>query len=79
MSEDNVSAVHHTHLWSIASDVTAFSGHVVLEAADLLHDAQEQGDQLKSMLAERFSIEHATLELERHPCVGEEPSHDRHR
>ncbi|MGI8754363.1 MAG: cation diffusion facilitator family transporter [Acidimicrobiales bacterium] len=78
VSEDNVSAVHHTHLWSIASDVTAFSGHVVLEAADLLHDAQEQGDQLKSMLAERFSIDHATLELECHPCVGEETPHDRH-
>lgn len=78
VSEDSVAAVHHTHLWSIASDVTAFSGHVVLEAADLLHDAQDQGDQLKSMLAERFSIDHATLELECHPCGSEEAPHDRH-
>ncbi|MGI8756346.1 MAG: cation diffusion facilitator family transporter, partial [Acidimicrobiales bacterium] len=78
VSEDSVAAVHHTHLWSIASDVTAFSGHVVLEAADLLHDAQDQGDQLNSMLAERFSMDHATLELECHPCGSEEAPHDRH-
>ncbi len=78
IAADNVSAVHHTHLWSIASDVTAFSGHVVLEDANLLHDAQDQGNQLKTMLAERFRIDHATLELECHPCVGEETPHDRH-
>ena len=63
-----VAEVHHTHMWSLASDVTAFSGHVVLKQADRLHDAQQQGDRLKAMLAERFHIEHATLELECHAC-----------
>ena len=33
-----------------------------------LHEAQERGDKLKKMLAERFKIEHATLEVECHDC-----------
>lgn len=79
-AESGVASVHHTHLWSLASDVTAFSGHVVLEEAERLHDAQEEGTRLKAMLAERFNIDHATLELECHPCVGDEPapSHANH-
>lgn len=75
LAEEQVSAVHHTHLWSLASDVTAFSGHVVLEEADTLHDAQREGERLKTMLADRFRIDHATIELECHPCVGDEHTH----
>lgn len=76
-ADDRVSAVHHTHLWSLASDVTAFSGHVVLADGTTLHDAQVDGDRLKSMLAERFHIEHATIELECHSCNPDlESEHD---
>lgn len=67
-AEPRVSAVHHTHLWSLASDTTAFSGHLVLEDVESLHDAQLEADRLKAMLAARFEIGHATLELECHPC-----------
>lgn len=70
-----VEAVHHTHIWSLASDVTALSGHVVLRDTTELHDAQEEGRRLKAMLAERFGIDHATLELECHPCDPEHPEH----
>lgn len=66
--DPHVTAVHHTHLWSLASDVTAFSGHVVLADAQTLHAAQEEGVRLKAMLEERFGISHATLELECHAC-----------
>ena len=76
--EPSVTAVHHTHLWSLASDATAFSGHVVLKDDQRLHEAQQQGIQLKVMLADRFNIDHATLELECHPCVSEETPHDAH-
>jgi cobalt-zinc-cadmium efflux system protein len=58
--------VHHLHLWSLASDVPALSAHVVLTDATSMHDAQIRGDELKALLAERFGIEHATLELECH-------------
>jgi len=66
--DDNVEGVHHLHLWNIASDMPALSAHVVLGDEVSLHEAQEHGDRLKEMLARRFGIEHATLELECHAC-----------
>jgi cobalt-zinc-cadmium efflux system protein len=70
-NEDAVQDVHHLHLWTLASDVPALSAHVVLKHDVSLHEAQLEGDRLKQMLAARFGIEHATLELECHPCVPE--------
>ena len=72
-ADDNVETVHHLHLWNLASDTPALSAHVVLRGEVTLHEAQARGDQLKQMLAERFGITHATLELECHAC---EPSPD---
>jgi cobalt-zinc-cadmium efflux system protein len=68
--EAGVSAVHHLHVWELGSDLPALSVHVVLEGEPSLHDAQARGEQLKRMLATRFGIEHATLELECHDCEG---------
>jgi cobalt-zinc-cadmium efflux system protein len=65
---EGVDGVHHLHLWNLASDVPALSAHVVLEGEVDLHDAQQRGDRIKTMLAQRFGIEHATLELECHAC-----------
>lgn len=65
---DEVEAVHHLHLWNLASDVPALSAHVVLRGEVTLHDAQESGERLKALLEDRFGIAHATLELECHPC-----------
>jgi hypothetical protein len=42
---------------------------VVLAGPLSLHDAQERAIELKAMLAERFGIHHATLEVECHACV----------
>lgn len=67
-SEQGVEGVHHLHLWSLASDTPALSAHVVLAGEVSLHEAQRSGDRLKGMLAARFGIEHATLELECHAC-----------
>jgi cobalt-zinc-cadmium efflux system protein len=69
--EDAVREVHHLHLWTLASDVPALSAHVVLDHDASLHEAQLEGDLLKQMLSDRFGIEHATLELECHPCASE--------
>jgi cobalt-zinc-cadmium efflux system protein len=66
--DDEVEAVHHLHLWNLASDVPALSAHVVLRGEVSLHEAQASGDRLKALLADRFGISHATLELECHPC-----------
>ena len=66
-----IESVHHVHLWSVASDLPALSAHVILEGEVSLHEAQERGDDIKAMLAERFEIDHATLELECHECEPE--------
>jgi cobalt-zinc-cadmium efflux system protein len=65
---EGVDAVHHVHVWSLGSETPALSAHVVLGGELTLHQAQEAGDRLKQMLAERFGIDHATLELECHAC-----------
>jgi cobalt-zinc-cadmium efflux system protein len=63
-----VEAVHHLHLWNLASDVPALSAHILLRGEVSLHDAQATGDRLKALLDDRFGIAHATLELECHSC-----------
>jgi cobalt-zinc-cadmium efflux system protein len=65
---DGVVDVHHLHVWSLASDTPAMSAHVVLDGEPSLHDAQERGEALRTLLADRFGIGHATLELECHGC-----------
>lgn len=63
-----VASVHHIHLWHLTSETTALSAHLVLEGEPSLHQAQAYGDDIKRSLANRFAIEHATLELECHEC-----------
>jgi len=73
-----IDAVHHLHLWDLASDTPALSAHVVLDGEPSLHDAQLRGEELKAMLDHRFGIGHATLELECHECVTSEVDSPHH-
>lgn len=66
--EPEVLGVHHLHLWHLTSDSVALSGHVVLADDPSLHDAQRVGERLRTLLDQRFGIDHATLELECHDC-----------
>jgi cobalt-zinc-cadmium efflux system protein len=55
-----VESVHDVHLWSITSGFDAMSGHVRSNgrpSEDVLHD-------LRTMLRDRFGIEHVTLQVE---------------
>lgn len=72
--QPGVVGVHHLHVWTAEAQTPALSAHVVLDADPSLHEAQEAGDHLRSMLAERFGVAHATLELECHVCAV--PQHD---
>lgn len=56
--------VHDVHVWSLSSGVRVLSAHVVLAGSPSLADAEAVGDQMKVMLADRYGIAHATLELE---------------
>ena len=58
-----VTGVHDLHIWSITTGMPALSGHVIaapdgkLRQDDLLN-------RVKSMLLERYQIEHTTLQVE---------------
>ena len=67
-ADEAVLSVHHLHLWSVASDETALSAHLVLADAPSLHEAQAAGNRLKAVLEDQYRITHATFELECHPC-----------
>jgi cobalt-zinc-cadmium efflux system protein len=82
---DGVEAVHHLHVWTMGSERSALSAHIVLTGPLSLHDAQERATELKGMLATRFGIQHTTLEVECHACVEDhvhvvpsEPARDAH-
>jgi cobalt-zinc-cadmium efflux system protein len=57
----NVDEVHDVHVWTLTSGMEVASAHLTVTAgadqADVLHSAQE-------MLAARYAIDHATLQLE---------------
>jgi cobalt-zinc-cadmium efflux system protein len=71
-AEDGVEAVHHLHVWTTGSEEAALSAHLVLGGAMTLHDAQVRSGEIKRMLATRFHIDHATLEVECHTCIDDE-------
>jgi cobalt-zinc-cadmium efflux system protein len=70
-ADPDVMAVHHLHVWNLASDVPSLTAHVVLRDEMTLHEAQARSDRLKALLRQRFGIGHATLELECHACEPE--------
>ena len=60
-AEGDVEDIHHMHLWQIDEHRTAFEAHLVVSENANFAEVTER---VKAMLAKRFSIFHATLELE---------------
>src|SRR5439155_17229623 len=59
-AQPGVDSVHDLHLWSITSGFDAMSGHVRSNgrpSEEVLHD-------LRSMLRDRFGVQHVTLQVE---------------
>jgi len=69
-----VDAVHHLHVWNLASDVPALSAHLVMAGEISLHEAQRRAQVVKERLGAEFGIGHATLELECHECPEPAPN-----
>jgi cobalt-zinc-cadmium efflux system protein len=65
----SVDDVHDLHAWSLSPDVRAVSAHLVLSGSPSLAEAQVVAQAAKVAIAERFSITHATFELECDHCV----------
>jgi cobalt-zinc-cadmium efflux system protein len=62
-----VIGVHDLHVWSIATGLDALSGHVVLTEGS---SARVLLAQARTMLHDRFGIEHITLQLEETDDAG---------
>jgi len=60
---DGVVEVHHVHLWQMQEHAAALDCHIVVERARL-NEAEKIKQNVKVALADRFSIEHSTLEFE---------------
>lgn len=61
-----VASVHDLHIWAISSGKTSLTVHAV--CADSHRDYPRLLQAIRSMLADRFAIHHATVQLEDHPC-----------
>ena len=57
----NVQEIHSIHIWSLSSEVTALSAHVVLEDIHAWHPVLAN---IRDLLHERFDIDHVTLQPE---------------
>ena len=64
-----VTGIHHAHFWQMDEHRAALDAHVVIEEGRW-NDADAIKERIKSVLSDRFDIEHTTLELEcaRHAC-----------
>lgn len=58
---DGVSAVHDLHVWTITSGLDSMSGHVVVKD---LTDSRRVMTRARAILAEEFSIDHVTIQIE---------------
>jgi len=64
-ANENVSNVHHVHIWQLDEHRNALEAHVVLnENANM----DEVKTALKAILHDKFEIEHSTLEFENQNC-----------
>ena len=72
---DEVLDVHDLHVWSISSSSHALSAHLVVAGDASIQSTQPLLLDMRHLLAEKFGIDHATVELEAegrcghdHPC-----------
>jgi len=66
---DGVADIHHAHFWQMDEHRAAFDAHIVI-AKGRWSDADALKLQIKATVADRFDIDHTTLELEctHHAC-----------
>ena len=72
LEHPRVAKVHDLHVWALGSKELVLTAHAVLK--DENDDTDGVRASLAGMLAKRFGIEHATLQVERAAC-GDHDSH----
>ena len=77
--------VHELHVWEVTSGFPALSAHVLVDSGA---DCHERRLAIEALLAERFGIDHTTLQVDHRDdvlpprpwasaCIGERSDHDR--
>ncbi len=61
---EGVGDVHDLHVWTITCSMYALTAHVRLREDARVSESEEVGRRLRSLLDERFDINHATLQFE---------------
>jgi len=63
-SEEGVVEVHDLHVWEVTSGLPAISAHIIVGRDDDCHETRWKAARL---LADRFGVEHTTLQVEHDP------------
>jgi cobalt-zinc-cadmium efflux system protein len=66
-----VKDVHDVHVWSIAPELRAMNGHVLIEDIST-SDAAAIRAQIEKMVREKYRVEHTTLQMECQSCDANE-------
>jgi len=64
---EGVREAYHIHVWTITSGVYAMSGHVLIDD-QLVSSSKDVLDGIRALLANKFKIEHSTIQLECDRC-----------
>ena len=62
-----VREAYHIHVWTLTSGVYAMSAHVIIDDRTV-SSSREILDNIRTMLADRFKIQHSTVQLECERC-----------
>ncbi|MEA2197089.1 MAG: cobalt-zinc-cadmium efflux system protein [Solirubrobacteraceae bacterium] len=68
-AQPGVVQVHDLHVWEVTSGFPALSAHVVARAGDDCHELRRR---LQELLAERFQVQHTTLQVD-HEVADQPP------
>jgi cobalt-zinc-cadmium efflux system protein len=67
---DQISSVHHIHLWQLSDHQIYFEAHIVLERNFPVSDTQSVTENAKRLLNSRFGITHTTFQYEFISCIN---------
>lgn len=73
LAQTGVASIHDLHVWSISSGKASLTVHVV--CADAKADWPALLATVRGMLADKFDIHHATVQLEQTPCEQDSGPH----
>jgi len=69
---DGIHGVHHLHIWALGPSSPALSCHIMVGDVPLKNTAGML-EEIKSMLAQRYRIAHATIQFEFADCAADDP------